>query len=649
MPSSVDDRQIIVITGNPSDCLLCAEKLTQELNYLFLDDTKKAHTVLGQEFDAVIFDCHNKFNANAFGAITGTIRGGGYLLLLRAETTESDSLFLERFWCLLENTHYQIVHSLQKDLEALSAPPKTKPVNEFTTLDQNDAVNAIINVVKGHRRRPLVITADRGRGKSASLGIASAALFKKGYENIIVCAPSKKHAEIIFKHALKNNPECNLCFYSPDDLNRDKPKADLVLIDEAAAIPVSLLTSFLKQYSRIVFSSTQHGYEGSGRGFAISFKKVLDHIAPEWKSCRLKTPIRWKENDALESFVFDALLLNAEPVADAEIINATQLECSISTLSKTELISNQTILTELFGLLVSAHYQTKPSDLMNMLDDELISIHATFYNKHIIAVALVIKEGGIGTNTATKIFEGTRRLQGHLVAQSLAANAGIESAPCLLGERVIRVAVHPKLQQQSFGSTLLNTIIKHSKADYISTSFGANTELLKFWKKQSFVAVYMGMKRDASNGTHSIIMLHSISYKGKQMLEKAERRFNEHFPHLLSEPFRQIEAGLASALLTPSNIQITAQNELKAFAYKQRGYENTFYPLWQLVCNRLSESPLLSKEEKEILVLKVLQKHDWTNVVIRLKGEISGKKDALILLRQAISRLLEIERQALHK
>jgi len=55
MSSSVDDRQIIVITGNQSDCLITAKKLTQELNCLFLEDTKKAHTVLGQEFDAVIF------------------------------------------------------------------------------------------------------------------------------------------------------------------------------------------------------------------------------------------------------------------------------------------------------------------------------------------------------------------------------------------------------------------------------------------------------------------------------------------------------------------------------------------------------------------------------------------------------------------
>lgn len=640
MSSSVDDRQIIVITGNQSDCLITAKKLTQELNCLFLEDTKKAHTVLGQEFDAVIFDCHNKFDPNAFGAVTGTIRGGGYLLLLKPERKESNSLFLERFWSLLENSHYQAVNSMQKELVPLSAPPKINHPNDFATLDQNDAVNAIINVVKGHRRRPLVITADRGRGKSASLGIAAATLFEEGYENIIVCAPSKKHAEIIFKHALKSNPKSNLSFYSPDDLNRKKPKADLVLIDEAAAIPVSLLTSFLKQYSRIVFSTTQHGYEGSGRGFAISFKKVLDNIAPEWKSCQLKKPIRWKEDDTLEAFIFDALLLNAEPVADTETLHATQSKCSISTLSKTELITNQIMLAELFGLLVSAHYQTKPSDLMNMLDNDLISIHATFYNNHIVAVALLIKEGGIDAITATSIFEGTRRLQGHLVAQSLAANAGIESAPCLLGERIVRIAVHPKLQQQGFGTTLINTLVSRSKADYISTSFGANKELLAFWESQRFVAVYMGMKRDASNGTHSVVMLHSISDKGKQMLEKAALRFNNHYPHLLTEPFCEIDTDLVVALLSPNNDSITNHKELQAFAYKQRGYENTLYPLWKLVCNRVSEASSLLNIEKKILVLKVLQKHDWGNVVTRLDGEISGKKEALALLRKAISKLL---------
>ena len=634
MVSSNQNRHLIVISGNQNDCLKYAEKLTANLGCLLLDDQKKAHTFLGQEFDAVIFDCHDSFDPNAFGVITGTIRGNGYLLLLKPEKVSHDSLFLERFWSIVAKTEHQFIDVPSSKTIELQVPQKIA----YETSDQNNAINKIIHVVKGHRRRPLVITADRGRGKSAALGFAATKLFDEGYKNIIVCAPSKKTAAIVFKHALANNPECNLVFYSPDELQQKKPKADLVLIDEAAAIPVALLTSFLKTYSRIVFATTQHGYEGSGRGFSINFKKILDSVAPEWVNCELNTPIRWSENDTLENFIFDSLLLNAEP---AELNNVKLPQCVTVELDKAELIKTPSMLSELFGLLVSAHYQTKPSDLMHMLDDDLVSIHVTLFEQQIIAVALLIKEGGIEPKIATAIFQGTRRLQGHLVAQSLAANAGIENAPCLHGERIIRIAVHPKLQQQGFGSALLNSLIQKSKADYLSTSFGATTELLQFWQQLKFTPVYLGMKRDASSGTHSVVMLCARNKKGEKLIQDAQVRFAKHFPHLLSESFRELESELVLVLLSPQKPLKHENKELLAFAGQQRGYENTLYPIWKLVCSELSNDSALYKSEKQILVLKVLQKHTWLALTKNMEGIIQGKKDGLKLLRQAVGKLLD--------
>lgn len=642
MQFSPTDRHILVITGEQSESLSYAKKLTMKLDCVLLDDPKKAQSHLGQEFDAVIVNLHKDFSPNAFGALTGTIRGGGYLVLLKPENSITESLFLKRFWSILSANKHHVIDPLS-DIIELPISLRKKHSTVYASKDQGQAVEAIIHVVKGHRRRPLVITSDRGRGKSASLGIAAAKLFEMGYKNIIVSAPSKKTAAVIFKHALDNHPECHLTFYSPDELQQQTPKADVVLIDEAAAIPVPLLSSFLKHYSRIVFATTQHGYEGSGRGFAINFKKILEQTNPEWKSCKLTTPIRWNKDDSLEAFVFQTLLLNAEPAESNTIKNIAFSECKISQLNKTALLKNSSMLSELFGLLVSAHYQTKPSDLMQILDDDSISIHAIQYKQHIIAVALLIKEGGINSETATAIFEGTRRLQGHLVAQSLAANAGIETAPCLHGERVIRIAVHPNLQQQGFGSALLNSLVQNSKADYLSTSFGATEELINFWKKLSFTPVYLGMKRDASSGTHSVIMLYAKSDQGKELIEKVKMRLEKHFPYLLSEPFCKLEMGIVLALLTapPSanKNSISENKELHAFAEKQRGYENTLYPIWNIVCNRLA-SASLNEQESKILVLKVLQKYSWNDVSKKMSDHIKGKKDALRLLRQAISKLL---------
>ena len=108
-----DDRHILVISGKQSECLNFAKKLVADLDYAEINEPKKANSLLGQEFDAIIFHSHsslgNKFNPNAFGAVTGTIRGGGFLLLLKPKNYPADSLFLKRFGQLIksnENVHF---------------------------------------------------------------------------------------------------------------------------------------------------------------------------------------------------------------------------------------------------------------------------------------------------------------------------------------------------------------------------------------------------------------------------------------------------------------------------------------------------------------------------------------------------------------
>jgi len=46
----------------------------------------KAHTLLGQECDALVFDAHSGFNVNAFAAVSGTLCGGGVLYLVFVDT-----------------------------------------------------------------------------------------------------------------------------------------------------------------------------------------------------------------------------------------------------------------------------------------------------------------------------------------------------------------------------------------------------------------------------------------------------------------------------------------------------------------------------------------------------------------------------------
>ena len=45
-------------------------------------------------------------------------------------------------------------------------------------------------------------------------------------------------------------------------------QAELVVVDEAAAIPITLVKQLIGQYM-VILSSTVHGYEGTGRSLSL--------------------------------------------------------------------------------------------------------------------------------------------------------------------------------------------------------------------------------------------------------------------------------------------------------------------------------------------------------------------------------------------
>jgi N-acetyltransferase 10 len=51
-------------------------------------------------------------------------------------------------------------------------------------------------------------------------------------------------------------------------------QAELVIVDEAAAIPITLVKNLLGSYM-VVLSSTVHGYEGTGRSLSLKLVSSL--------------------------------------------------------------------------------------------------------------------------------------------------------------------------------------------------------------------------------------------------------------------------------------------------------------------------------------------------------------------------------------
>jgi tRNA(Met) cytidine acetyltransferase len=650
-----DNDRAICLSGYPVDSVLTLSH-------------KKAQSQLGKEFDLVIFDAGEQFEPDSLGAIIGTIRAGGTLIIALSQDLKC-SLWLERFMQVVNNfsdNHDSFMEVNQgQDLPKLSPPEQQEKLDKgktYRTDDQQQAVEAIFKVIHGHRRRPLVISSDRGRGKSAALGIAAAELILNGKNKIIVTAPSMATTDTLFEHAARLLPQAKISkghiqyqqadiqFIAPDVLIASDIKTDLLLVDEAAAIPSSILEKLLKKFSRIVFATTLHGYEGTGRGFVIRFQNSLDKSTPNWHKLTLTTPIRWGNNDHLETFSFDALLLNALPVDDELISGASVDSCEFELLDRTQLLHDEKSLRELFGLMVLAHYRTRPSDLQMMLDRDDVSVYVMREQGHIVASTWLVKEGELDQELANAIYAGNRRLKGHLLPQSLLAHAGITIAGDLKYQRIIRIAVHPAIQSRGIGQASIQNISKHArhnKTDIVGTSFAASKELLAFWDKAGFSPVRLGLHQDDVSGSHAVMMLHACSEKGGQLLVQSQQRLQQQWSSLLSTQFKQLDADLLIALSQLQSPKQTAlsecdRQELHAFAFESKGFEFSQYSLTLWMQEQVCQPEFMKLEikQQQLCMMVILQQREIAEVGKCLA--YTGKKQVISALREAVKNLIKL-------
>jgi len=364
----------------------------------------------------------------------------------------------------------------------------------------------------------------------------------------------------------------------------------------------------------------------------------------------LSQPIRWTENDPVEQFAFRTLLLNASPASDEVIKKAEPHNCELVKLQRDQLINNETLLSELFGLLTLAHYRTRPGDLRNLLDGPTLSIRALLYDGHVAATALVVQEGGLDEALANDVWMGNRRIHGHLLAQSLAVHAGFPEAAQLRYTRIMRLAVHPMVQQRGLGTRLVTELIRcaadEEQADAIGTSFGATPELLDFWCRANFQTVRMGTRREASSGSHAALMLYPLSPQGKILCQQLSLRFYEQFPTLLTEPLHNLEPAITIRLLQQgvpcsSSINLQDWRDIISFAFGNRGYEVTMGALTRLVITALSDRNVTENVDQQIqnlLILRVLQKQQWQTLATSFA--LSGKGKVVAALRVAVRQLL---------
>ncbi|MBD3895526.1 tRNA(Met) cytidine acetyltransferase [Halomonas sp. ML-15] len=552
----------------------------------------KARTRLGGEQTLVVFDAVSAgagFDPDAFGALSGTLVAGGVLVLLTPpdwgarpdadyqrladhphRSVHLASRYLQRLARMLgaatDTAHWPANGDLV--LPSLASPGEhASGACEDPACATQDQAQAVARLMRLRRRRPLVISADRGRGKSAALGIACARWLARGEREILVTAPRPAAVETLFEHLQRHCPGARrdgqvvsllrdgqtqrVCFMAPDALaERGGGAGSLLLVDEAAAIPAALLADWLARFPRIVFATTVHGYEGSGRGFALRFLPHLQRHAPDWRSCTLTTPIRWADGDPLEALTRRLLLLDAEP--RPALPTSGDAPPVLRRWRRVALASDESRLSVIFGLLVQAHYRTQPSDLRRLLDGPGVSITTLERGDSSLAVALCCEEGGFSAELAERVARGERRPRGHLLAQSLAAHAGSRRALTSRVRRIMRIAVHADARRQGHGQQLLAAEIeraRHDGIDLLGASFGADPELMAFWHAMGFRAVRLGLSRETATGEHALMVVMPVSEAGQALSASLVERFHRLLPTLLIYELKRLSPTVVVALL----------------------------------------------------------------------------------------------------
>ena len=635
-------RQLIQFIGSSKWTIEQAILLTKTQQYFWIGNApqgispSQGKQLLGRECDLLIINAHDTFDANAFAAAEGTLKGGGLLVLLTSPETKSNfDLYIQQK--LNQSPFIQIKENQPFPSSRGVTPSFPDGISHLLNLNQQQtAIEAIIKTVTGHRRRPLVLTANRGRGKSAALGIAAKALIHSGLKAILICAPNKQAVTTLFTHADTTN---YITFIAPDLLLQTKPPCNLLIIDEAATLPVPMLVALTKHYSRLVFSTTLHGYEGSGRGFALRFEKILKEIAPEYRSLHLDQPIRWASNDPLEFFTLNSLCLTEFNQPTPYFNNQQDIE--FIQVSQDQLLEDKALLQSIFALLVTAHYQTKPSDLKMLLNDADLSIFILMQNNQILGVALVNQEGKIEGDLSDDIFKGTRRIKGNLVPQSLAFHCGFKAACSQSFARIQRIAIYPSLQNQGLGHLFIAHIKEWATQqgfDHLSTVFGATEQLTRFWHDQFFSPLRIGTTKDKSSGTFSIIMNAPLSQKALLLSNEISAQFKMQFPFCLSRHLQTLDPLIVTLLLPPPLIEDNYQPPalLQGYLSGNLQYQYIEFTLAQLLLSHnLSTLPI---HQQKLYIQKVLQNQSWPQ--INELHRFSGKKEAQQALKMAIQHLI---------
>ncbi|MDG6282790.1 GNAT family N-acetyltransferase [Glaesserella parasuis] len=590
---------------------------TADVGGIFLPDSpislpfSNAKTLLGQEFPYAVYDMRASsgvcLNLDALAIVAGTIQEGGTLYLVCPEwdnleqQVDFDALRWNAQQPIATPNFFRYFKALVNEI----LPPFTGEVPceaggrgeiVFTQDQQNIFDNLPLDPADVH-----LILASRGRGKSTLSG----KLAEKLSQQYAVSITARSHSAL--PNFWKGIESDKVQFFAPDRLiqmieqQNISPKQWL-FIDEAASLPLPMLQQFCAYFDKVVLTTTTQNYEGTGRGFCLKFLPTLSRSTKQWT---LSQPLRWGENDPLEAFVNQLLLL------EYQIPPSPPFSKGGSYLDK---------LINFYHLLAQAHYKTTPTDLRRLFDAPDQRYFYLEEQEKLIAGCWAVNEGGLDDELTQAIWRGERRPQGNLVAQYLCFQGNLPDACRLKSVRISRIAVQPEYQKQGYGKRLVSQIISQMPplVDFVSVSFGLTPELLRFWQSCGFSLVQVTPTPEASSGYHSAMMIYPLSVQGKIFAQQAKQQFERDFPLL---PFADTLQNTISILPAKEQylFNFIDKKNVQGFVFHQRTLSACYASLKRLYINQPSITFLQAVFEKQSADKKILQKQWVRKIKCKLK------------------------------
>ncbi len=653
--------------------------------------------VLGRTYDLAILDLINNLEPNDLGRLMGVVQGGGLYIFLtpkfstyqriitRFQSTlltpqygiESiRHLFVKRFLKKLFSHDGILIYDVDEDKiikdfsfkneqpigkkEPILIPKKTLiPKTVYSLVKTRDQVEVLRLIEKlyfkpkGGEKQVIVVTANRGRGKSSVIGMGVAGLAHKlrrakGKCRTLVTAPSPQNVEELFKFALKTLKRLNydikeeklptlitaksieIQYVTPIEALRKR--AEILAVDEAASLHVPMLFKLLERFDRIIFSTTIHGYEGAGRGFTVRFlnrlKKRQDISLYEYE---MKEPIRYSENDPIEKWLFDTLLLDAEPAQlneeDLSCIERREVEYFKPKLEEF-FLEREDLLRQFFGIYIMAHYRNNPNDLGMMMDAPHHFPRALMLKTGKLVVSLELaEEGPLKGDLAIESARGAW-IMGNIIPDRLIKHYKTIDFGELKGWRIVRIATHPEVMRKGLGSQALAYVEEEAREkgyDWVGAGFGVTNELLRFWVRNGYTPVHLSPERNPVSGEYSLLVVKPLNSKAKRYVDFFAWEFKNKFISALTDPYFDLEAEVALILLeaTPkkdiplrfSKFQI---GRLMTYIWSEMTYENCTDVMKllarQYFLDKKGENAGLDKIHKLLLIAKVLQSKTWRMV-----------------------------------